>query len=157
MTQKNESLIEFLTRREAEIKDARAQLLLELKQIKAARAAIQSPEGERYGSGSGGIAGESKPTIKNMVVTVLGEANEPKTTDEIIELIERQFETVIVRSSISPQLSRLRHQDGVLGYNQETSKWVLLDKSHTTPNSSPSKSHGEDDETQTHGGGNLWE
>lgn len=124
MEHKPESLSEFLDRREAEIKGLRAQLLTELKQIKSAKAAIQK---DVTSSPTDNDQTESKVTIKQMILDVLRKAGKPKTSEEIIALIAGQFGTEIARTSLSPQLSRLRHQDRQIEYDEDNSTWRLPD------------------------------
>lgn len=52
-------------------------------------------------------------TLKQMAYTVLYEANEPMTAQQILKAIYDKFGQTIERTSMSPQLSRLG-QDGVL-------------------------------------------
>ena len=133
------SFRDFLEIREKEIREMRSQLLAELREIKTAKLAIQnssdSPE-------------ESEPvkpkkTIKDMVQEVLIEHGDGGSADQIIEWIAESFKIEIARSSLSPQLSRLK-SEGILTTGPADGFWrlrrmmpsgrrVLLDEdSHST-------------------------
>jgi hypothetical protein len=134
----------------------RAALLLELKQIKAARAAIQ-PAGDAVDRQDQWTGGKQKLTIKAMILKVLETSAAPKTSDEIIELIKDAFGVEVARTSLSPQLSRLRHQDGELDYDDTTSQWSLSEKSPGLKTRSLDELLGEETEKSDKGGAELWE
>ena len=90
MTRANESLVEFLDRRESEIRALRAELLLELKQIKAAKQVV-SPREDEGGASLPAKAPSEKMTIKQMVVEVLKDAGRGQSAESIVDLIWSRF------------------------------------------------------------------
>ena len=72
------------------------------------------------------------PTIKEMIVHVLGETESGATSEELLDLIEHRFDQRLVRTSMSPQLSRLRHQDGKVELDKSSGKWRLVETSDRT-------------------------
>ena len=129
------SFRDFLEIREKEIKELRSQLLVELREIKTAKMAIQSDDSTEDS--------EPKKTIKDMVQEVLIEHGDGGSADQIIEWIAESFKIEIARSSLSPQLSRLK-SEGILTTGPADGFWrlrrmmpsgrrVLLDEdSHST-------------------------
>ena len=112
------SLRDFLAARESEIKEQMKALRFELAEIKIARGALDS-------AGSTSIAGGSAtfgPTIKDMIRAVLGKSPFGLTSLEILTQIERDFGRKLERSSLSPQLSRMK-DDSVVSLSG--SNWIL--------------------------------
>ncbi len=103
------SLREFISRREAEIRELRSQLLAELRELKAAKTAIESgDETAPFKSDA-----RREPTIKEMIISVLTERRGQGTAEQMISWILEDFGRSVLRSSLSPQMSRLK-QDGKL-------------------------------------------
>ncbi|WP_131821991.1 hypothetical protein [Salipiger thiooxidans] len=125
MARANETLLEFLGRREAEIKSLRAELLQELRQIKAAKQVVSPREGDEAEPLETQLRSE-KMTIKQMVVEVLRNSEGGQSAEAIVGLILSRFGVEVARTSLSPQLSRLKNQDGLLSYNDEEATWSLL-------------------------------
>lgn len=126
------SLREFIDRRESEIKEIRAALLLELKELKAARGAIDashplSGPTERRGASGVEVIVDSAPTIKEMVLSTLLLRQKSATSDQISDWIKEDFGKFIERSSLSPQLSRLR-VDGKLDLDKSSGEWRLTER-----------------------------
>ena len=124
------SLREFIERREAEIRELRASLLLELKELKAAKLAIESSvqstastSDKRFQTTTTSSTSRN-PTIKEMVVAVLEARNGRGNADDIKSWIFEDFQRDIARSSLSPQLSRLR-EDQKLAYEPDGGVWSL--------------------------------
>ncbi|MER8636794.1 HTH domain-containing protein [Mesorhizobium sp. M1182] len=61
--------------------------------------------------------------MKEAAVQVLREATGGLTTNELLEIINNKLGTTFARSSLSPQLSRLKG-DGIL-YREEDGRWIL--------------------------------
>ncbi|WP_352969022.1 HTH domain-containing protein [Mesorhizobium sp. M0954] len=66
---------------------------------------------------------QAPPTMKEAAVQVLREATGGLTTNELLEIINNKLGTTFARSSLSPQLSRLKG-DGIL-YREEDGRWIL--------------------------------
>jgi hypothetical protein len=116
----NMSLREFLEKREAEVKAARASLLIELKEIKKAQKAISPQEA----AGKKEYNTENKFTIKEMIKHVLLDNKAGGKPEEIIRWINDKHHINIERHSLSPQLSRLR-AEGELSLLEDTSIWFI--------------------------------
>jgi len=93
-------LRQFLSRREAEILEQMKVLEKELAEIRAAWAALQSEAG----------VGPPRPsvTIKDMVRQILKGRPDGLRAKELLREIQDRFGVAIERTSLSPQLSRLR-------------------------------------------------
>jgi len=115
------SLMEFIEQREAEIKELRKALYEELKQLKAAKAAI-SGISVRAESGDESSSAQAEPTIKEMTLEVISDAERALTAEEILQAIKSKFLKEIQRTSLSPQLTRLK-REGRIVYDIETSQW----------------------------------
>lgn len=137
----NVSLRDFIENREAEIKELRSNLLKELKDLKLAKAAIDNIDIEPSDK-------SSNLTIKNMVLAVLEQQGSPLTAEQIIEGISCRFNQLIERTSLSPQLSRLKNKDFKIEYLDNDKTWALIsDLSREIPSAShphtfPNKEHG---------------
>ena len=116
------SLAELLLARENEIKGAIIALQRELDGVHAAQQAYFSIVQAEASDNSD--AADDK-TIKEMIVEVLKGRPEGETSDAIIGLILKFFGREIPRTSLSPQLSRLKAQDNRVFYNEETRTWSL--------------------------------
>jgi hypothetical protein len=122
------TLKDFLPQRKAQIKAQMAALKKELQAIQTAEGAIVSDD-EEIATVTTQRRKTSKITIKDMIVAVL--ENKPEGADSfaIIDLIKEKYGKDVPRPSISPQLSRLKTDDGLLGIRG--SNWVLLPKKKT--------------------------
>lgn len=103
-------LREFLSRRDAEIKEQMKLLRAEQKEIQVARAALDAEGGDDapYGALTG------TPTIKEMAKDVLSGAQDGMTSSEILAAIKEKFGRTVDRTSLSPQLTRLKDNEKVL-------------------------------------------
>jgi len=103
------TLRDFIAQREGEIKDQLKALKAELRELQVAKGALdgQVPPPP---APSGG------PTIKEMAKTVLSAdvAKDGMTSHEILAAIKQEFDRDIDRTSLSPQLSRLKADDEVV-------------------------------------------
>jgi hypothetical protein len=93
-------LRQFLSRRQAEILDQMRALERELGEIRAAWAALESETGVP--------AQKQSPTIKDMVRQILLGRPDGLRAKELLREIQDRFGVTIERTSLSPQLSRLR-------------------------------------------------
>src|SRR5262249_19080342 len=73
----------------------------------------------------GEIGNDEKLTIKEMVVEVLGVLGRGADALEILRLINERFQADLERTSLSPQLSRLK-TDGIL--DRQGMIWILKQK-----------------------------
>lgn len=109
------TLRDFIAKREGEIKDQLKALKAELRELQVAKGALEG-QAPPPPVASGG------PTIKEMAKFVLstGGAAEGMTSHEILAAIKAEFDREIDRTSLSPQLSRLK-ADGEVALAGE--KW----------------------------------
>ena len=105
-------LRQFLTQREAEIIEQVKVLERELREIRAARAALLAESGE--------VAPKHSPTIKDMVRQILISRPEGYRAKELLQEIQKRFGVTIERTSLSPQLSRLRESEEI---TLENGRW----------------------------------
>ena len=105
------TLRDFLAQREEEIKGQLKKLREELVEIKKAKSALSA--GPSIGGESGSDSESTrKTTIKDMIREVMAapDAAQGVAAGSILDKIEAYFNTSIERTSLSPQLSRLRDQ-----------------------------------------------
>lgn len=143
MERPTESLADFIARRSRELRSIEAQLQIqmltvttELEQLRLAASAAgvdklaprSSLEGNfpRRSSESSKRRRGSASTIKEAVVSVLGDSSRAMTALEILETINRRMGLEYPRSSLSPQLSRLK-SEGTLTLDEN--HWDLADRS----------------------------
>lgn len=107
----------FLDERETAIKGQLKALRLELAEIKVARVALEGASGEVIHS-----AAQSGPTIKDMIRRVLEGAANGMTSNEVLANIKAEFGKDVERTSLSPQLSRMKG-DGEVFLDDD--KWYL--------------------------------
>lgn len=114
------TLRDFIANREGEIRDQIKALKSELKELQLAKAALDGQDAAPAPAQSSG------PTIKDMARTVLntGVAKNGLTSHEILAGIKVEFDRDIDRTSLSPQLSRLK-ADGEIALDGE--KWFTTD------------------------------
>ncbi|MFG1271646.1 hypothetical protein [Xanthobacter flavus] len=131
MTQANETLASFIVRRRREILAAREALLAQIEALdsesdlieKAAKAAgiVEEFEAVDRIPPTLGMRGPDRPrqrilperTIKEAVVEILREARHGMTALQILPLVNERLNVDYPRTSLSPQLSRLK-AEGVL-------------------------------------------
>jgi hypothetical protein len=110
-------LREFLATRETEVREQIKLLREELAELKRAKAAIEQADVPDDSASDSEVRDSSRMTIKDMIRSVLArpEAANGMAAGELLDAINRAFSTVIERTSLSPQLSRLRDSgDAVL-------------------------------------------
>lgn len=110
------TLRDFLASREAEIREQIKLLRAELAELKRAKAAVEQPDGASDEAGDGEVRDSGRTTIKDMVRSVFArpEAAKGMAAGEVLDAIERAFNVQIERTSLSPQLSRLRESGDVV-------------------------------------------
>lgn len=132
------SLHEFLARRHRELIRALAEtrrrlssIEEEIDQIERAAAAanvnlvISDEMTER----------QAPSTMKQAAVQALREATGGLTTNELLKIINNELGTTYARSSLSPQLSRLK-SDGFV-YREEDGRWILASDPSLNENGAP--------------------
>ena len=123
----SQKIDDWLRARKAELLLQKEAIDLEVKKIDVALEAITSEVSQSGSdtSDSGELAGgHEKKTIKQMVAEVFCDSPVPKTADEILRQINLKFQQNIQRTSLSPQLSRMR-QEGQLLYDKDGGYWEL--------------------------------
>ncbi|MGC8201448.1 hypothetical protein ACP2AV_01975 [Aliiroseovarius sp. PTFE2010] len=112
-----QTLRDFINAREGEVKAQIKALNDELRELRAARSAIDggsAPGADRTTSG--------RMTHRDMIVAVLDERPEGGTSDKVIEWIREKFDTEIPQASMSSQLSRAK-SDGAVSLDMSTKTW----------------------------------
>lgn len=104
-----QNMLAELAQRESEIREE----LREIKQLRAAIKAVGDPLYKDKNSNSSSRE-KSGPTFKQMIVAVLKKKGEGAQAIEILDLIKEEFGKEIKRSSLSPQLSRLKSEGIIL-------------------------------------------
>ena len=119
------TLRDFIASRKSAIKSEIRDLRKELNDLKLAEAALS---GQKLDAGQD----ESPPslTIKDMIRAVLRNANGPLMSPNILQEIQSDFGRAIERTSLSPQLSRMK-DDGEV-YMTELG-WLLTVTSPASP------------------------
>jgi hypothetical protein len=97
------TLRDFIARRKGEIRDQLKALKAELKELQVAENALGGQEAAAPAAPS-----SSAPTIKDMALAVLSNAPDGFNSAEILAAIKEEFSREIERTSLSPQLSRLK-------------------------------------------------
>lgn len=109
------TLRDFIAGREAEIKEQMKALRTELAELKLAKSAL-----DQTGSGQPQpVAQPTGPTIKDMVREILKSDVLGLTSTQILREISERFGRDLERTSLSPQLSRMK-QDGEVELIGET-------------------------------------
>lgn len=107
------ALVDYLARRREEIETQMRALKNELNEIRIAEAALNgTPSGRSVVFGS--IVRDG--TIKDWIMRALGAFPNGLETDGVIESIRKMGGPIVERSSITPQLSRLKAA-GLIGHN----------------------------------------
>ncbi|GKY88886.1 hypothetical protein [Sinisalibacter aestuarii] len=112
-------LWQFLEAREEEIVRKRKELLTELEALRNARASLEKERRDKDRED-----GSERMTIKEMVRSVLSRNPEGGTSDQIINWINQIHASEVARTSLSPQLSRLK-ADGIVMLDEDTGIWKL--------------------------------
>lgn len=121
-TMSNATIHTFLTNRKKEIFSQIKALRHELAELRLVEQTLSGRvASDSASAGTRGI--EKPPTFQDMIVQVLAGRPQGATAIDILQLIEAIFGKKIIRSSISPQLSRLKSA-GVLIL--ENNMWRLV-------------------------------
>lgn len=116
----SQTLRDFIAKRETEIRDQQKALKAELRELQAAKAAIDAtPQ-----TGATGQAVTGAVTIKDMARDVLHQHPDGLNSAGILAGIKTMFDRDVERTSLSPQLSRLK-DDGALVLSGEL--WFTKD------------------------------
>lgn len=116
-----ETLAAFIARRTKELDDEELPLRQRMEQIKAERDQLRRAS-LAAGIEADAFAGSEKPkrgrrprsgTIKTVVISILTEAARPMAASELLHRLNEAQGTTLIRSSLSPQLSRLK-QEGLI-------------------------------------------
>ncbi len=117
----NETLAAFITRRNIELDDEELPLKQRLDAVRAERdqlrrAALAAGIEAQPDSGQEAPKRGRRPregTIKTTVVAILQEVGRPMTALELLEQVNNRQGTTLMRSSLSPQLSRLKEEGAI--------------------------------------------
>lgn len=112
------TLRDFIAAREADIKSQMKALRSELGDLKIAKSALDPLSSEIE---PGGLQSGSR-TIKDMVRTILKSDSTGLTATDILAKIKENFDRDLGRTSLSPQLSRMK-EDGEVIVNDNS--WFL--------------------------------
>lgn len=130
------TLREFIATRRSEIKDQMASLRAELRQLDAAdRAAAETETGSNAAPSRQSVVRAARPTIMDMILDVLKGQPDGAKSDEIIEAVKTKFNVEVPRSSMSPQLSRLKARGNLVMTNNNV--WRLTE--YETPSEDQSE------------------
>ncbi|MGR3722340.1 hypothetical protein [Abyssibius alkaniclasticus] len=113
----SQTLRDFINAREAEVKTSIKALNDELRELRAAKSAIDGGATSPAPRSSSG-----RVTHRDMIVSVLNDHPEGGTSDRVIEWISEKYETEIPQASMSSQLSRAK-SDGLLELDTATKVW----------------------------------
>lgn len=144
----NTTLRDFIAKRRSEIRSAIADLQRELLELDAAEAAANAaahgvasapvPRPHIFYGGGEALAPSKQPTIKDMVRDVLTGFPQGLDANDIINVVRDRFGVDVPRSSMSPQLSRLK-SEGVIELDGKL--WRLPQKTEA-PNGSAAGASG---------------
>jgi len=112
-----QTLRDFINARESEVKAQIKALNDELRELRAAKSAI---EGSTLSQGA--AASSNRMTHRDMIVAVLDERPDGGTSDKVIEWVNDKFGVEISQASISSQLSRAK-SDGAVSLDMSTKIW----------------------------------
>lgn len=99
------TLRDFIAQREAEIRDQQKSLKAELRELQIAKTALDAQPAT-----SASASGASNPTIKDMAREVLSGQPNGLNSSGVLDGIRKLFARDIERTSLSPQLSRLKDE-----------------------------------------------
>jgi hypothetical protein len=145
----SQTLRDFINAREADVKAQIKALNDELRELRAAKSAID-------GSTSAPVerSPSNRLTHRDMIVSVLDDRPSGGTSDKVIEWVAEKFGAEISQASISSQLSRAK-SDGVVSLEQGTKIWRSA--KHTPKENEPPSggSETEEDATSSYPSGSL--
>lgn len=138
---KQTTLRDFIANREAQVKAQIKALNDELRELKAAKSAIDGSAPD-----NGGTSSSSRMTHRDMIVAVLDERPDGGTSDKVIQWVKQAFDVEISKASMSSQLSRAK-SDGVVGLEIATKTWRSA--KHSTKENEPPEGGSETGEGRT--------
>lgn len=121
----SQTLRDFINAREADVKVQIKALNDELRELRAAKSAIDGASPTKSDR-----AGSNRLTHRDMIVDVLDERPEGGTSDKVIEWIKEKFSIEIPQASMSSQLSRAK-SDGAVSLDMSTKTWRSVKYSET--------------------------
>lgn len=142
------NLREFIKQRQREIRDAIELLRNEEQELRAALAAIDDKSATQTKTST-----NARMTIKEMIINVLTDNVAGGQSDDLIKWINIKYGTMIPRTSMSPQLSRLK-ADGTVILDQSTKIWRLAKLADRVSNENEAPKEGASDtreEATSHG------
>ena len=113
----SQTLRDFINAREGEVKAHIKALNDELRELRAAKSAIEGSTPSQ-----GAAASSNRMTHRDMIVAVLDERPAGGTSDKVIEWVTDKFGVEISQASISSQLSRAK-SDGAVSLDMSTKIW----------------------------------
>ena len=117
------SLRDFIADREAAIKAQIKALHDELRELRAAKSAIESGPLVNAARSAG-----ARMTHREMILQTLDEVYSGLTADAVKELVQKKFGVEIPLASMSSQLSRAK-SDGLLELDHSTKEWRIAKQS----------------------------
>lgn len=134
------TLRDFIAQREAEIRDLQKALRVELRDLQIAKTALESQNSSEASRAQGAAV-----TIKDMAREVLSSQPGGLNSSGILDGIRKSFGRDVERTSLSPQLSRLKDEgelvlDGEVWFTT-THYAAFQSKSRVSPDSNPFDSY----------------
>ncbi len=117
-----QTLRDFIAQREAEVRAQIAKMQSELRELQSAKRAIDGAAGGKDAPPPSG----GRATTKDKIRDVLAEHTDGGTADDITKWVKSSFGTEVPRTSMSPQLSRLK-SEGVVALDNSTNVWQLAE------------------------------
>ncbi len=117
----------FLSQRETEIKSQIKALRAELSEVQTAKSALENGVVQNIKEADPQSNGQQ--TIKEMVIEVLKEAPEGLEANDIIDRINLFYGKKIQRTSLSPQLTRLKRDEKIQLNENLWKLWCAENKS----------------------------
>jgi hypothetical protein len=124
------SIRKLLAKRKSEILNNIKLLRRELSEIRAMEQALTIQSDDPKNSRNHELRSNQSLTFQDMIMLTLKSTPEGATANELLEMIDGRFNKKIMRSSISPQLSRLKQKGKV---TLKDGMWAIISDSPETP------------------------
>jgi hypothetical protein len=124
------SIRKLLAKRKSEILNNIKLLRRELSEIRAMEQALTIQSDGPKNSRNPELRSNQSLTFQDMIMLTLKSTPEGATANELLEMIDGRFNKKIMRSSISPQLSRLKQKGKV---TLKDGMWAIISDSPETP------------------------
>lgn len=124
------SIRKLLAKRKSEILNNIKLLRRELSEIRAMEQALTIQSDDPKNSRNPELRSNQSLTFQDMIMLILKSTPEGATANELLEMIDGRFNKKIMRSSISPQLSRLKQKGKI---TLKDGVWVIISDSPETP------------------------